>query len=124
MAQIKASGTSPEVQLALHCAEIGAMPELNFAILGKPDFVFLKERVAVFIDGCFWHGCSEHYLPPANRQDFWQKKLFANQLRDLYVSEELNELGWRVIRIWEHDLRNPLALAIASLEIKAVLCSE
>ncbi|MBP7827577.1 MAG: very short patch repair endonuclease [Verrucomicrobia bacterium] len=70
----------------------------------KPDFVFPQHRVAVFVDGCFWHGCPRHGRLPANNRAFWQKKLAANQARDRLVHRTLRRCGWRVVRIWEHDL--------------------
>lgn len=76
----------------------------NQPVLGKPDFVFSKRRVAVFVDGCFWHGCPQHANMPANNRAFWRKKLMANVARDQFVNRALRKLGWRVVRIWEHEL--------------------
>jgi DNA mismatch endonuclease (patch repair protein) len=73
-------------------------------VFGKPDFAFRRERLAVFVDGCFWHGCPRHCKIPAGNRAFWTKKLSANRERDRRVNRELRRLGWRVIRIWEHDL--------------------
>lgn len=73
----------------------------------RPDFVFRKERVAVFVDGCFWHGCPKHCRMPAGNRAFWRKKLTANRERDRRVNRELRRAGWRVVRIWEHELRKP-----------------
>jgi DNA mismatch endonuclease, patch repair protein len=73
------------------------------------DFVFRKERVIVFVDGCFWHGCPKHSNMPVNNRAFWEKKLTANKVRDRLVTRTLRQGGWRVIRIWEHDLsRRPV----------------
>jgi DNA mismatch endonuclease, patch repair protein len=74
------------------------------AVFGKPDFVFRKPRVAVFVDGCFWHGCPKHCNSPANNAVFWRKKLDGNGARDRRVNRALRRSGWRVLRIWEHDL--------------------
>ena len=79
----------------------------NQAILGKPDFVFIKQRIAVFVDGCFWHGCPKHSNMPRNNRAFWKKKLGQNKDRDRFVSRELRKLGWKVIRVWEHELKYP-----------------
>jgi DNA mismatch endonuclease (patch repair protein) len=70
----------------------------------RPDFVFRRERVAVFVDGCFWHGCPRHSNLPVNNRPFWRKKLAANRARDLLVTRILRRLGWRVVRVWEHEL--------------------
>lgn len=74
---------------------------------GKPDFVFPKPRLAVFVDGCFWHGCPKHATFPATRRAFWLKKFATNKTRDHRVNRELRQLGWRVLRIWEHELKHP-----------------
>jgi DNA mismatch endonuclease (patch repair protein) len=70
----------------------------------KPDFVFLKSRTAIFVDGCFWHGCPKHATKPANNRAFWRRKLSSNKKRDRVVNQTLRHSGWHVIRIWECDL--------------------
>lgn len=71
---------------------------------GRPDFAFRRERVAVFVDGCFWHGCSVHYNAPMNNSAFWRAKLLANRRRDKLVNSLLRRQGWKVLRLWEHEL--------------------
>ncbi len=75
-------------------------------LFGKPDFVFRRERIAVFVDGCFWHGCPKpkHAPLPRNRADWWAKKLAQNKIRDRLVTRTLQSRGWRVIRVWECSL--------------------
>ncbi len=73
-------------------------------LFGKPDFVFRQARLALFVDGCFWHGCPQHCNLPANNRAFWRKKLATNKARDRRVNRVLRAKGWRVVRIWEHDL--------------------
>lgn len=73
-------------------------------VFGKPDFVFRQNRIAVFVDGCFWHCCPRHSTQPANNRAFWRRKLTANRERDRVVSGELRRKGWHVFRIWEHEL--------------------
>ena len=70
----------------------------------RPDFVFPKIRLAVFVDGCFWHGCPLHETKPKNNAAFWRKKFAANKVRDRLVTRTLRKSGWRVLRIWEHEL--------------------
>ena len=70
----------------------------------KPDFVFPKLKGAVFVDGCFWHGCPQHATRPRNNAAFWRKKLAGNKTRDRLVTRTLRRAGWRVLRIWEHEL--------------------
>lgn len=73
-------------------------------LLGKPDFVFPKEKICVFVDGCFWHGCPKCYRRPKSNWRYWKAKTERNRMRDLKVSRELRKAGWKVIRIWEHEL--------------------
>jgi DNA mismatch endonuclease, patch repair protein len=67
----------------------------------RPDFVFRRERVAVFVDGCFWHGCPRHATRPVGNRTFWDAKLARNKARDREVSRALRRAGWTVLRIWE-----------------------
>jgi DNA mismatch endonuclease (patch repair protein) len=67
------------------------------------DVVFTKHRVAVFVDGCFWHACPLHFKPPARNKDYWQPKIARNRLRDNEFDHLLREAGWTVVRIWEHE---------------------
>ena len=73
-------------------------------VFGNPDFVFTKWRVAVFVDGCFWHGCPKHATQPMSNQAFWTAKLTRNKARDRLVMRTLRQRGWRVLRVWQHEL--------------------
>ena len=73
-------------------------------LIVRPDFVFRSERVAIFVDGCFWHRCPLHSQVPESNRVFWEAKLARNVERDRLVSRELKKAGWRVIRVWEHAL--------------------
>ena len=73
-------------------------------LAGKPDFIFRAAKVAVFVDGCFWHGCPRHGRTPKTRVAFWTAKLARNAQRDREVGRAIRERGWRVLRIWEHEL--------------------
>lgn len=78
------------------------------SLFGKPDFTFRKERLVIFVDGCFWHGCPLHSNTPVNNRLFWKRKLGTNKVRDRIVTQTLRGQGWLVIRIWEHELsKNP-----------------
>jgi len=76
----------------------------NQKVFGKPDFIFPKHKLAVFVDGCFWHGCPKHGTQPKSNAAFWRKKISRNQIRDRLVTRTLRKAGWRVLRIWEHEL--------------------
>jgi DNA mismatch endonuclease (patch repair protein) len=76
----------------------------SYPLVGKPDFAFVGARVAVFVDGCFWHGHpSECRIPKTNRR-YWQAKIARNVARDKFVTQSLKKMGWKVIRIWENEI--------------------
>lgn len=76
----------------------------HYRIFGRPDFAFPKHKLAVFVDICFWHGCPKHSNLPVNNRAFWRKKLSTNKLRDRLVGRTLRLQGWRILRVWEHEL--------------------
>ncbi len=76
----------------------------NQKIFGKPDFVFPKLKLAVFVDGCFWHGCPKHGTQPKGNRAFWKNKFARNIARDRLVNRTLRSANWRVLRIWQHEL--------------------
>jgi DNA mismatch endonuclease (patch repair protein) len=76
----------------------------NSRLPGKPDFIFRDKRLVIFVDGCFWHGCSKHGSMPSNNRNFWKQKLTQNKLRDRLTNRSLRSRGWRVLRIWQHEL--------------------
>lgn len=80
-------------------------------LTGKPDFVFRRQRIAVFVDGCFWHGCPRCYKRPNSNQEFWDAKIDRNRRRDRLVARELRLSGWQVIRFWQHQLAYPSRVA-------------
>ena len=77
------------------------------SLTGKPDFVFPKKRLAVFVDGCFWHACPRCYIKPKQNAKFWREKIGSNIKRDRKVSRKLRAEGWSVCRIWECRLKKP-----------------
>jgi DNA mismatch endonuclease (patch repair protein) len=80
-------------------------------IFGNPDFIFPKARVAVFVDGCFWHNCPIHGSIPDTNKVFWERKLKRNRERDRVVCRALKDNGWFVLRIWQHELKKPKNVA-------------
>lgn len=84
----------------------GSAPSRKKRPVVRPDFVFRELRLAVFIDGCFWHLCPRHASEPKTNSGFWSEKLRVNRARDRYVSRALRHRGWSVMRVWEHDLPN------------------
>jgi len=81
--------------------------KLHYPLLpGNPDFAFPRERLAVFVDGCFWHGCPRCGRQPKTNREFWRTKILGNVARDRRKRAHLRRLGWRVIRVWEHDFKD------------------
>jgi DNA mismatch endonuclease (patch repair protein) len=113
MSKIRSRGNR-DTELALaHLMRVNRISgwRRHLPITGRPDFAFRRQRVAVFVDGCFWHRCPKCRLRPATNRVFWEQKLGRNQQRDRTVSRTLRISGWRVIRIWEHELRKPASVA-------------
>lgn len=113
MSRNRGRDTKPEIRLRKACWAIGMRYTLNAKLLGRPDFIFPVKKVAVFVDGCFWHGCPEHYQAPITRADFWRTKIEKNRARDRHVTDELRAQGWTVVRIWEHVVRSDLPNAVS-----------
>ncbi len=76
----------------------------HYPLVGRPDFVFTARRLAIFVDGCFWHGCPRHGKSPSSNRHFWRRKITRNRQRDREVNRLLMAKGWRVLRVWEHEL--------------------
>ncbi|AUT58274.1 very short patch repair endonuclease [Paraburkholderia terrae] len=92
----------------------------HLPIFGCPDFTFRAHRTVVFVDGCFWHGCPKCYKCPRTNSDFWTRKVAVNRSRDRLVSRYLRQEGWKVVRIWEHCLRDEEKLVA---RLRRALCS-
>jgi DNA mismatch endonuclease, patch repair protein len=108
MASIRSTGnktTEVRFRELLRDAQISGWRR-HLKLPGKPDFVFRKERVAIFIDGCFWHGCPRCYKMPGDNRRYWRTKVNANRCRDRKNAALLRSLGWRVMRVWEHSLES------------------
>jgi DNA mismatch endonuclease (patch repair protein) len=99
--------TRPERALRSAAHALGLRYRVGIRPLPKvrrtADLVFTKTKVAVFLDGCYWHGCQEHYRPSRKNSDFWASKVVANRIRDRETDRLLRDEGWEIIRIWEHE---------------------
>jgi len=115
MSKVKNKNTTLEVKFRKILWSRGLRYRLGRKILGKPDLVFVSAKVAVFIDGCFWHACPIHGQKPKTNTGFWSEKLAKNILRDQTVNIGLADLGWTVIRFWEHQLKDDVELCINEL---------
>ena len=107
MSRIRGVDTGPELALR-HCLHaMGYRYRLHpSGVPGRPDVVFPRDRLVVFVHGCFWHGCPKHYSPPRSRARFWRRKLLENRRRDARVRRELKRSGWSLIEFWEHEVES------------------
>lgn len=116
MSQIRSRDTLPERVLRATLWRAGLRYRLDCVPpVGRPDIVFPGRKVAVFIDGCFWHGCPEHYLRPRTREAYWAAKLTLNTDRDRRQTISLESEGWRVCRAWEHEIFEDLSAVVAEV---------
>jgi DNA mismatch endonuclease (patch repair protein) len=123
MSRIRSTDTTVELILrrALWLAGLRGYRVHSKSIPGRPDVAYTRLKVAVFVDGCFWHGCPECYVPPSSNTEYWTEKIQRNRRRDTEVTQELTEAGWAVIRIWEHEVRNDPGAAM--LRVQSALTS-
>jgi DNA mismatch endonuclease (patch repair protein) len=113
MASITGKNTLPERMLRHELSKRGARYRLHQrAIPGRPDISHSGRQIAIFVDGCFWHGCPKHYRQPKSRLEYWIPKLERNQARRRQVRSALATTGWKVIEVWECQIReNPTKVA-------------
>ena len=106
MSRIRGKNTGPEMILRKALWSARLRYRLHARIVGRPDVAFVGARVAVFVDGCFWHGCPMHSVKPKTNGSFWAAKLARNKARDKVVTAALQSDGWTVIRFWEHEVED------------------
>jgi DNA mismatch endonuclease, patch repair protein len=122
MKAIRRTDTKPELALrrALHALGYRYRKDHRLDLPGRrvrPDIAFTARKVAVFVDGCFWHACPEHGSKPAVNQGYWNPKLAGNVARDRAADAALDEAGWRVVRLWEHvPIEDAVAAVVAALD--------
>lgn len=119
MARVRQKGTRAEIDLRKVLHARGLRYRLQVPLLTQPrrlaDIVFPRARVAVFVDGCFWHGCPEHASWPKSNADFWREKIETNRARDDDTNRRLIALGWKVVRIWSHEAPEEAAARLEAL---------
>lgn len=126
MASIKSSNTTPERRLRCLLKELfpgDQVVERPADLPGRPDFFIPALRMALFADGCFFHGCRLHLRMPAENHDYWERKIEGNRRRDQRVNRELRELGIWPVRVWEHELEGSLAAARRKIRRGVKRCS-
>ncbi|MEA3255673.1 MAG: very short patch repair endonuclease [Candidatus Altiarchaeota archaeon] len=117
MSQIKGKNTQPELLLRKYLFLKGLKGyRLKSSLIGKPDIVFTKYKIAIFIDGCFWHKCPGCFVKPTSNINFWKKKIDGNVKRDKEVNKILKKQGWKVIRFWEHEIKKDLQKCYSKVE--------
>jgi DNA mismatch endonuclease, patch repair protein len=109
MSTVRSRNTRLEEKLVAILLDAGLKGFTRYAdgLPGTPDVAFMDEKVVVFLDSCFWHGCPKHLRRPSSNTEYWQSKIDRNIRRDRRQRAALRRLGWSAIRVWEHDLPNP-----------------
>jgi DNA mismatch endonuclease (patch repair protein) len=107
MAKVRQQGTDAEIALRSELYRRGLRYRVGYEVLKRPrrlaDVEFPGLKIAVFVDGCFWHGCPEHATWPKRNAEFWRQKIETNRLRDADTNSRLQKIGWTVLRFWEHE---------------------
>jgi len=116
MSRIRSAETAPELRLRRALWGRGIRYRLRLKLPGKPDVVLTRARIAIFVDGCFWHGCPVHGTQPKSNESYWLPKIERNRARDLEVTKQLEGAGWKVLRFWEHELKQDLEAVTAKIE--------
>lgn len=104
MSRIRSRDTVPELLLRKAVWALGLRYRVCVRLPGRPDIVFPRQKLVVFVDGCFWHGCPLHYVRPKSNTSYWSPKIEANIARDRRQEAALEEEGWHVLRLWEHEI--------------------
>lgn len=115
MSRIRGKNTKPELAVRRGLWRLGYRYRLQLKVPGHPDIVFPKEKIAIFIDGCFWHRCPEHYNRPATNTSTWDEKISRNVIRDQSVNKLLTANNWLVLRFWEHEVISNLDAVIRKI---------
>lgn len=126
MSKQRRRDTKPELAVRKLLHAWGFRFRVNYPVPGMPrrtvDIAFTRARVAVFVDGCFWHACPDHATAPAANAGWWSEKLAKNQARDVATNDHLKGLSWQVVRIWEHEDPNTAAEKVAST-VRSINCA-
>lgn len=125
MARIRSTGTEAEIhfQQALH--SLGVRYRLQMpGITGRPDLSNKRGGWVIFVDGCFWHGCPQHYHEPKTRRAYWVNKIKRNRARRRIVKRALIQQGWVVLEVWEHEIRRDAMRAARAVASETALCRD
>lgn len=119
MSAQKRTGTRPEMELRRLLHKAGFRYRVDYPVPGMPrrriDIAFPRQKLAVLVDGCFWHGCPEHSVPAKHNGAWWAQKLQSNRRRDDETTEVLRADGWEVLRVWEHEAPEDVVSEVQAL---------
>ncbi|WP_418219954.1 very short patch repair endonuclease [Candidatus Thiodictyon syntrophicum] len=118
MSRNRGRDTGPEVVLRKALWQKGLRYRISYPLPGRPDLVFVAARLAIFVDGCFWHGCPIHYQAPENNSQFWKRKIERTIERDREVEDSLTSVGWQVLRLWEHEVRTDTSACVERIAVR------
>lgn len=129
MAKVRQKGTDAEIALRRELYRRGLRYRVDYEVMKKPrrvaDVAFPGLKIAIFVDGCFWHGCPEHASWPKQNAEFWRQKIEANRLRDADTNSRLLDIGWTALRFWEHESQAKATETVAQMVamVKAKRCA-
>lgn len=116
MRRVKGKNTALELKVRSALHRRGLRFRLNYPLPGRPDLVFVRARLAIFIDSCYWHGCPQHLRLPETNHEYWRAKITRNIERDAEVTASYEGSGWRLLRIWEHEVRHDFEECLRRVE--------
>jgi DNA mismatch endonuclease (patch repair protein) len=120
MSRIRGRDTKPELLLRKTLWAMGLRYRVRSKVPGRPDILFPRWKVAVFVDGCQWHCCPLHWVRPKSNSEFWDRKFEENRRRDKHVNRLLKKQGWRVFRFWEHEVEGDLTAIAKKIAMTCV----
>ncbi|MFC1684994.1 very short patch repair endonuclease [Pseudomonadota bacterium] len=115
MSRVRAKNTKPEQLLRKALWQLGYRYRLHYHLPGKPDIAFPGNKLVIFVDGCFWHGCPRHGSLPKTNTDFWERKIHRNIERDAENTQSIQREGWTVLRYWGHEIEDNLEQVVTNV---------
>ena len=116
MGRVRQRDTAPELALRRELWRRGFRYRLHPKLPGHPDIAFSGPKLAVFVDGCFWHGCPLHGTMPKRNKEFWASKIARNIERDAEIDDKIAALGWQVVHVWEHEIKEDVGEVSSRIE--------